>query len=45
MLVKRIDGKGPEEMRICPIHVYFIDGKKNAFIVFAGQFSNSYMVL
>ena len=28
MLVKRIDGKGPEEMRISPIHVYFIDGKK-----------------
>ena len=25
---KRIEGKGQEEMRICPIHVYFIIGKK-----------------
>jgi len=44
IFVKRIEGKGPEERHICPIHVYFIDGKINAFIDFAARYSNNYMV-
>ena len=44
LFVKRIVGKGPEERRTCTIHVYFIDGKINAFIDFAAKYSNNYMV-
>ena len=41
LFVKRIAVKGTEERRTCPIHVYFIDGKINAFINFAAKYSNN----